>query len=100
MSGAEPYPQGPPGTPPSPSDRYFEGLTYHRAKNAMLLGLLSPLCFGFLTGIPAIFVGAQALSDIKASRGRLKGRGSAWTGVVLGSIGSVATSAVVWRLLS
>ena len=47
---SRPYPQGPPGTKPSPSDRYFHDLTYSRAKNAFFLGLLSVLCCGFLTG--------------------------------------------------
>ena len=60
---------------PSPSDPLFEGLTYSRAKNAFWLGFFSLICLGFLTGIPAIFVGAQALSDIDASGGRLRGKG-------------------------
>ncbi len=74
---------------PSPSDPLFEGLTYGRAKNAFWLGFFSLICLGFITGIPAIFVGAQALSDIDASDGRLRGKGTAWQGVVLGSIGTL-----------
>ena len=80
---------------PSPSDHLFEGLTYGRAKNAFWLGFFSLLCFGFLTGIPAIFVGAQALSEIKASDGRLTGRGTAWLGVVLGAIGTLASAGIL-----
>jgi hypothetical protein len=93
MSSAEPYPPGPPGTPPSPSDRYFEGLTYGRAWNAFWLGLASVFCCGLLTGIPAIYVGARALSDIEASQGRLVGRGLAWVGIVLGILGILETVA-------
>jgi hypothetical protein len=86
---ARPYPQGPPGTASSPSDKYFQDLTYSRAKNALLLGLSSVLCCGFLTGIPAIWVGFRALRDIDASDGRLRGRGSAIAGIVLGVIGTL-----------
>jgi hypothetical protein len=78
------------GEPPSPSDPLFEGLTYGRAKNAFWLGPASLFCCGFIAGIPAIFVGAQALGEIAASRGRQTGRGTAWLGVVLGAIGTVA----------
>jgi sulfite exporter TauE/SafE len=97
VSAPEPYPPGPPGTPPSPSDRYFEGLTYSRAKNAFWLGFFSMICFGLFTGIPAIFVGGMALRDIKASRGRLTGRGSAWAGIVFGIIGTFGSTGVIWH---
>lgn len=97
MSAADPYPPGPPGTPPSPSDKYFHGLTYGRAWNAFWLGLASLVCCGFLTGLPAIYVGARALSDIAASHGRLTGRGMAWVGIVLGALGTVATSGLAWH---
>jgi len=91
MSAAEPYPPGPPGTPPGPSDKYFEGLTYGRAWNAFWLGLASLFCCGLLAGIPAIYVGARALADIEASRGRLVGRGLAWVGIILGVLGTVGS---------
>lgn len=78
--------------PPSPSDPLFEGLTYGRAWNAFWLGLASLFCCGFVTGIPAIFVGAQSLTEIAASHGRLTGRGLAWLGVVLGAFGTVAST--------
>jgi hypothetical protein len=84
-----------PHEPPSPSDPLFEGLTYGRAWNAFWLGLASIFCCGPLAGIPAIFVGAQALTEIAASRGRLTGRGTAWVGVVLGVIGTVASTGAV-----
>jgi hypothetical protein len=79
----------------SPSDPLFEGLTYSRAKNAFWLGLFSLLCCGLLTGIPAIFVGAQALSDIEASDGRLIGRGTAWLGIIFGIVGTLWTTGVI-----
>lgn len=85
----------PPEPPPGPSGPLFEGLTYGRAKNAFWLGFLSVICLGFLTGIPAVFVGAQALSEIHASHGRLTGRGTAWAGVVLGTIGTLAAAGAI-----
>lgn len=93
------YPPGPPGTEPSPSDQYFVGLTYSRAKNAFWLGVSSLLCFGPLTGIPAVYVGGRALRDIAASRGGLKGRRTAWEGMVLGVIGSTVSVGVNWHFL-
>jgi Domain of unknown function (DUF4190) len=84
---SRPYPPGPPGTEPSPSDKYFQDLTYSRAKNALWLGLFSVLCCGLFAGIPAIWEGIHALRDIDASHGRLLGRGSAIVGIVLGVIG-------------
>lgn len=85
---------------PSPSDPLFEGLTYGRAKNAFWLGLFALFCCGFLTGVPAIFVGAQALRDIEASGGRLKGKGTAWLGIVLGVIGTLASGGAIGHQVS
>jgi hypothetical protein len=83
---------------PSPSDPLFVGLTYSRAKNAFWLGLSSLVCLGLLTGIPAIYVGSKALTEIEASNGRLIGRGTAWQGIVLGVLGILwTTGAVGWR---
>ncbi|MGC4111605.1 MAG: DUF4190 domain-containing protein [Nocardioides sp.] len=101
MSAQDVYPPGPPGTAPSPSDKYFVGLTYSRAKTAFWLGVFSLVCFGPFTGIPAVFVGGRALSDIEASGGRLKGRRAAWEGVILGTVGTILGiglySHTVWR---
>lgn len=82
-----------------PSDKYFVGLTYGRAWNAFWLGLVSLVCCGLLTGIPAIIVGARALADIEASQGQLTGKGTAWVGIILGVIGTLGTTsaAVYYR---
>jgi hypothetical protein len=53
----------------------------------MWLGIASVLCCGLFAGIPAVYVGSRALSDIAASHGRLKGKGTAWVGIVLGVLG-------------
>jgi hypothetical protein len=100
VSADEVYPPGPPGTAPSPSDEYFVGLTYSRAKNAFWLGVFSLICFGPFTGIPAVYVGGRALSDIAASHGQLKGRRTAWEGIALGAIGSVGSVGLYWHFLA
>jgi hypothetical protein len=65
-----------------------------RARNALILGLLS-LLFGALTGIPAIWVGRKALIHINAADDALRGRWAAWTGIALGCLG-VAVTLAVW----
>jgi protein-S-isoprenylcysteine O-methyltransferase Ste14 len=65
----------------------------HRARNALTLGLLS-LVLGVLAGAPAIWVGRNALQEIKAADGALRGRWAAWTGIMLGCVGIAGTIAV------
>lgn len=64
-----------------------------RARNALTLGLLS-LLLGIVTGIPAIWVGRQALAHLDAADGTLRGRWAAWTGIVLGCVGFGITISV------
>jgi DNA-directed RNA polymerase subunit RPC12/RpoP len=61
---------------------------------SFVLSLLSVLCFGPLTGIPAIICGHVAYSNINKSQGTLTGGGLAVAGLV---IGYIATA--VWILL-
>jgi hypothetical protein len=68
-----------------------------RARAALTLGLMS-LVLGFVTGIPAIWVGRKALLHIAAANGSLKGRWAAWTGIALGCLG-VALTVGVWLYL-
>jgi hypothetical protein len=67
-----------------------------RARNALTLGVLS-LLLGVLTGIPAIWVGRNALRHINAD-GTLRGRWAAWTGIALGCLG-VAITIGAWFYL-
>ncbi len=62
--------------------------TSGRAITSLVLGLGS-FCLWVFTGIPAVIYGSLALSDIGKSRGRLKGKGMALTGIITGSIGSL-----------
>jgi len=69
-------------------------VTSGKAITSLVLGVL--FFFACLTGVPAILLGRQALSDIHLSGGRLKGRKMAVAGIVLGLIGCLFT---VWLLL-
>ena len=68
-----------------------------RTSVAANVSLVLGLCFflGFLTGVPAILVGGYALSKIGRSGGRLRGRGRAIVGIVLGIGACVLTVALL-----
>jgi hypothetical protein len=89
--GFRSFPPGPhPGTDTDP--HVAPDSIDTRARNALTLGLIS-LLLGFLTGIPAIWVGRKALKHISAADGALKGRWAAWTGIALGCLGVALTIA-------
>ena len=64
-----------------------------KAVASLTLGVL--FFFACLSGVPAILLGRQALSDIGRSGGRLRGRGMAVAGIVLGLIGCLFTVALM-----
>ena len=83
------------GVDSDPDSQVAPDTTDSRARNALTLGILS-LFFGFLTGIPAIWVGRKALrhlDDIGAG-GAARSRRMAWAGIVLGCVGVAATVAL------
>jgi hypothetical protein len=53
---------------------------------SLVLGILSLLCFSFITGIPAIICGHMGRSKIRDSQGALKGEGLALAGLILAYI--------------
>ena len=61
--------------------------TSGKAIASLVLGLCSFVCT-FVTGIPAVILGALGLVDIERGRGRVKGKGMAIAGIVLGALGS------------
>lgn len=75
------YGQPNPYAPPPP--------TSGRATTALILGILSMLCTGLFTGIPAIIVGIRARREVRDSSGRLGGDGLALSGIITGTIGTV-----------
>jgi hypothetical protein len=57
---------------------------------SLVLGILS-LCLLFLAGIPAIILGVIGLRAVGRSGGRLRGRGLAVGGIILGTLGTLCT---------
>nr|WP_281379721.1 DUF4190 domain-containing protein [Flexivirga oryzae] len=57
----------------------------------MVLGILSLVCCGLFTGIPAIILGRQAMQEIDSSGGAVGGRGKVKAGFICGIIGTVWT---------
>jgi|GEM_PF-2991302 hypothetical protein len=57
------------------------------ATTSLILGILSLLCFGFLTGIPAIFVGISGKKKAEKMGG--EGRTMAQWGIISGIVGSI-----------
>jgi Protein of unknown function (DUF1559)/Domain of unknown function (DUF4190) len=68
--------------------------TSTKAIVSLVLGLASFLLF-CVAGLPALIVGFMALGDIANSRGGLKGKGMAFTGITLGIISLVLSILVV-----
>jgi hypothetical protein len=75
--GPDARPQGPPRTS-------------GKAIASVILGVLS-LPFCLVAGIPGLILGIGGLSDIRNGRNRVKGRGLAVAGIVLGSAGIIWT---------
>jgi hypothetical protein len=63
-----------------------------KAIASLTLGIL--FFFGCFSGLPAIVFGRLALRDICRSQGRLRGKGMAVAGIVLGAIGCLCTLAL------
>ena len=74
--GAELHPE----SVPSPTTTR----TSPKAVWALVLGILSIICFGILAGIPAIILGFLAKKDIRLKPTILTGQGMATAGIVLG----------------
>ena len=69
------------------------------AITSFVLGLLSLVCFGFLTGIPAIICGHLAHSRARRAPGQYGGAGFALAGLILGYVGLVLSLAILPAIL-
>lgn len=87
------------GGPPPPGYGYPAGGAYampqgnKKALWSMILGIVSLLCCGVVTGIVAIVLSQSAKKEIEASGGMQTGAGQAQAGFILGIIG-IALSVV------
>ncbi|HEX8173673.1 MAG TPA: DUF4190 domain-containing protein [Pyrinomonadaceae bacterium] len=79
--------QAPPPPPFPGGGQKQQGL----AIASLVCGILSPCCFGLLTGIPAVILGFMAISREKSNPELYGGKGMAITGIVLGGIGFIFT---------
>jgi hypothetical protein len=66
---------------------------------SLVLGFLSCVMFGFISGIPAVICGHISLSKLKREPNRYKGKRLATAGVVLGYIGILLTIMLALALL-
>jgi hypothetical protein len=109
-SGGDPsaYPPPPPsygapgpGYPPpnygAPHPGYYASPSpdHPQATTILVLGILSIICCGLFTGIPAIVMGRSALAEIDASPGRYGSRGSVKAGLVCGIIGTAWSALMI-----
>ena len=92
------YPPGSsgPSGPPGPYGPYGQPVpppasppTSSKATTSLILGVVSLFLCGFLTGIPAIFVGLSARKEIRRSNGALGGEGLALGGIITGVLGTI-----------
>jgi hypothetical protein len=58
---------------------------------SLVCGVLSILCFGLVTGIPAIITGYMQLNKIKSDPQTFGGRGLAIGGMATGAVGTLLT---------
>lgn len=84
----------PPQAQPYPG-QFQPQQTDGKATASLILGILSILCFGLLTGLPAIILGHISRGNIEQSRGRLTGAGMALTGLILGYVSIVSTILII-----
>ena len=76
------------------NDGNVSGRASGKAIAALALGILSVICMGFVTGIPAIVIGLTELKAIKDGRSSQAGESLTKIGYVLGIIGTVVSVAI------
>jgi prepilin-type processing-associated H-X9-DG protein len=74
-------------------DEPKRAVTSGKAMASLALGVL--FFFACFSGLPAIFLGSQALHEIDRSKGRLRGRKIAIAGIVFGVIGFFFTCVIL-----
>ncbi len=89
---SSPAPDSPPSLAATPYHPQTQGGAAPRteplATTSLVLGLLTPLCCGVITGLPAIICGHIALSRLSKDPS-LGGKGVAVAGLVLGYVGTL-----------
>ena len=102
MSQQPPYqpPSQPPYPPQQPYGGYQQPVQNHpSATTSLVLGIVSLVLCGFVTGIPAMVMGRRAIREIRADRSRYGGEGLAQAGFWTGLIGTAWAALVVLLVL-
>jgi len=99
MQPFHPYSQPPRSMPPQPSGPAALPKHDGRAFGALMLGVMSMTCAGFLAGIPAIVLGSMARRDIDRSSGTRTGSGMAAAGIVTGLFGTGLSLVILVAML-
>ncbi len=81
-------------TPFQPPPTGVQGENKTLAIVALVLGILSIPCCGFLTGIPAVIVGFMAKGKAENSPQEFGGRGLALAGIITGVVGTILSIAL------
>jgi hypothetical protein len=84
---------GPPQPPGYGQPAFPQQGNNGKAIAALVLGILSILCFGIFAGIPAIILGQMAKREI--SEGKGQGAGMAQAGFILGIVSAAITVLVI-----
>jgi len=87
----------PPQAQPYPGQ--YQPQTDGKATASLVLGILSILCFGLLTGLPAIILGHISRGNIEQSRGRLTGAGMALAGLILGYVSIFSSILIIAAIM-
>jgi len=93
MNEEQNIPVAQPVEPSQPTQPSSTGST--RAVATLILGILSLVCGGFVTGIPAIILGNMELKAIKNGEAPKEGEGVAKVGYILGIVGTILTCLVM-----
>lgn len=89
----------PGGAPPALPAGGGEGGNTSLAITSLVLGALSLVCFGFLTGIPAIICGHLARGRVRQNPREYGGSGYALAGLIMGYVGVAVTLLIMPALL-
>jgi hypothetical protein len=76
--------------PPPPAPAYAQ--EHPKGTTILVLGILSLVCCGIFTGIPAWVMGNSALKEIDRSGGAYSNRGTVKAGMICGIIGTVLSA--------
>lgn len=78
-----------PSQPVQPSSMPAKPGPSGRAIAALIMGIASLVCCGFLVGIPAIIIGKMEMNAIKEGKANKEGNTMALVGFILGIAGTV-----------